>query len=291
MLPPLGTALITGASTGIGATYADRLARRGYDLILVARNQQNLETLARRLRAEAGIIVEVMRADLTDASSLKQVERRVCTDPKPAMLVNNAGIAGPALLGEDPEVIESLLLLNVVAATRLACAAAAVFVERKTGTIINMSSVAALLPEYFAGPYSGTKAYLLAFSQALQRETSPAGVHVQVVLPGATRTEIWERSRLDLSQFDPRMIMEGDEMVDAALAGLDNGEHVTCPSLPDWQTGMRLAPPASVCCRTCRANMRPSATGVPAVHSSTKMHDMSIRQDFPRIGTRHREPL
>jgi short-subunit dehydrogenase len=177
MLPPLGTALITGASTGIGATYADRLARRGYDLILVARNQQNLETLARRLRAEAGIIVEVMRADLTDASSLKQVERRVCTDPMLAMLVNNAGIAGPALLGEDPEVIESLLLLNVVAATRLACAAAAVFVERKTGTspVQEICTLGSAWGDEFKKPRSlgeGTGAKASDNSEAPQRATA-----------------------------------------------------------------------------------------------------------------------
>jgi short-subunit dehydrogenase len=239
MSSQLGTALITGASTGIGATYADRLARRGYNLVLVARDGRRLQTLAERLRAETAINVEVVKADLTDAADLNRVERHLSADQKLSMLVNNAGIGGPSFLGEAPDKIESLLRLNVVAATRLASAAAEAFVKRAGGTIINISSAAALAPDYFAAHYSGSKSYLLAFSQALHREVSESGVFVQVVMPGVVRTEIWERSNLDLSKFHPGTIMEAGEVVDAALAGLDQREAVTIPSLPnmaDWDS-------------------------------------------------------
>jgi len=245
-----GVAVITGASSGIGATYAERLARRGYDLLLVARDQARLVDLAARLRAASGVEVETSRADLTDPSDLAQLAQRLKSDPAISLLVNNAGVAvGGPLVGADPQRLDNMISLNVVAATQLAVAAATAFAARRRGTLINIASILALAPERFNGAYSGTKAYVLNLSQALQEELGPLGVRVQAVLPGATRTELWARADVDIASLPPEIVMEVDEMVDAALAGLDLGEAVTIPSLPDagdWDafTAMRrgLAP-------------------------------------------------
>lgn len=226
--------LITGASSGIGATYADRLAKRGHDLLLVARDELRLEELAERLRAENGVDVAILKADLTQRGDLAAVEARLRSDESIGMLVNNAGVAaaGP-LLGADIDKLEAMIQLNVSAVTRLAVAAADSFAARGRGVIINVASVLALAPELFNGSYSGTKAYVLNLSQALNGELQGKGVQVQALLPGATRTEIWKRASIDLSTFPAEIVMSVEEMVDAALAGLDQGELVTIPSLPD----------------------------------------------------------
>jgi short-subunit dehydrogenase len=229
-----GTALITGASSGIGAIYADRLANRGHDLILVARNQERLDALAARLTRDTNRSVEVIVADLSNKADLSRVEQRLRDDEQITMLVNNAGIiaSGP-FVGADTELFEKVIQLNVVAVMRLAGAALPGFVARGQGTIINIGSITSLMPEMFDGTYSGTKAFVLNFTQALQAEVGGQGIRVQAVLPGGTRTEIWERAGIDLNSYPPENIMEADEMVDAALAGLDQGELVTIPSLPD----------------------------------------------------------
>ena len=228
-----GTALVTGASTGIGAVYADRLAKRGYDLILVARNLQRLQDQAAKL-SKLGVKVDLLQADLTSKADLAKVEKRLAEDSSITALVNNAGtaVAGNTLDG-DIDKIEQMILLNVLAPTRLAKAAAVAFAGRKAGTIINIASVLALVPEMFNGVYSGTKAFVLNLTQSLQNELKPFGVTVQAVLPGATRTEIWDRAGASADSLPPEMLMEVDEMVDAAVKGLDLGEAVTIPSLPD----------------------------------------------------------
>ncbi len=230
-----GTALITGASSGIGATYADRLARRGYGLILAARDLDRLEALASRLRTEAGVGVEVVKADLTDKADLDRLESRLRDDPTITLLVNNAGAALNGPFAEaDPDSLESLIRLNVVAVTRLANAAAAGFSVRGRGTIVNIGSVIGLAPERFPGSvYGATKAFVLYLTQSLDAELAPKGVTLQAVLPGATRTEIWDRSGLGLANVPDAALMEVGDLVDAALAGLDAGELVTIPSLPD----------------------------------------------------------
>lgn len=229
-----GTALITGASSGIGAVYADRLAHRGHDLILVARDLKRLDELAARLRADTGVKIQTLKADLNDKPELLTVEQRLRGDDSITMLVNNAGMAvnGP-LVGADPDRLDAMIGLNVVAMTRLAVAAATAFAARGRGTLINIASVLALAPELFNGSYSGTKAYVLNLSLALNQELAKSGVRVHTVLPGATRTEIWDRSGGSVDRLPPEMLMEVDEMVDAAFAGLDSGEQVTIPSLPD----------------------------------------------------------
>lgn len=230
----LGTALITGASSGIGATYAERLARRGYDLLLVARDQQRLEQLAAQLREAHGVQVDILRADLTQRADLRAVEQRLASDTAISLLVNNAGVAqNGALSDADPDAVDALIQLNVVALTHLSSVAAAAFSKAGRGAIINLASVVALIPEMFNAVYSASKAYVLSLTQTLNHEIAAKGVRVQAVLPGITRTEIWERSGIDAAHLDPRMVMEVGEMVNAALAGFDQGELVTIPSLPD----------------------------------------------------------
>ncbi|MBH3406265.1 SDR family oxidoreductase [Pseudomonas glycinae] len=234
-----GTALVTGASSGIGAVYAERLAARGFDLLLVARDQERLESAARKLRDAHGVQVEVLKADLTQKDEVLKLEQRLRSDSSISLLVNNAGVAVNGLLANaDPDELEKLIQLNVTTLTRLASAAAAAFTTAGRGTIINIASVVALFPERFNATYSASKAYVLSLSQTLNAELEGTGVKVQAVLPGVTRTEIWERSGFDASGIPAEMVMEADEMVDAALSGLDQGELVTIPSLPDageWQ--------------------------------------------------------
>src|SRR3712207_2714261 len=227
-----GTALITGASSGIGAIYADRLARRGYDLILVARNQSRLEALAARLRDETGRSVEIVPADLNDSADLTRVEAMLRTNGSISMLVNNAGIGGAApLLASDVDAMDQMIRLNVLALTRLTYAAAPAFVERGSGTIINIASIVAISPETLNGVYGGSKAFVLAFSQSLHHELSAKGVRIQAVLPGAVATEFWDVAGLPVSNLPAEIVMSAQDLVDAALAGLDQGETVTIPPL------------------------------------------------------------
>ncbi len=228
------TALVTGASTGIGAVYADRLAHRGYDLILVARDKARMEALAERLRAETGRMVEVLPADLTDRGQILHVAARLADDPAITLLINNAGMSMTGnLLEVDPVEAERLIALNITAPTLLAGAAGKAFVARGAGAIVNLASVLALAPEMFDGVYSGSKAYWLNLSQSLAAQFGGKGLYVQAVLPGATRTEIWERSGKDVDSFPAEMVMEVDDLVDAALAGFDARETVTIPPLAD----------------------------------------------------------
>ncbi|MHC8321501.1 SDR family NAD(P)-dependent oxidoreductase [Pseudomonas sp. GB2N2] len=234
-----GTAVVTGASSGIGAIYADRLATRGYDLLLVARDEQRLEAAAAKLRAEHGVQIEVLKANLTQKDGVLKLEQRLRSDSSISLLLNNAGVAADGLLANtDMDQLEKLIQLNVTAVTRLASAAAASFARAGRATIINIGSVVALFPERFNVTYSASKAYVLSLTQSLNAELEGTGVKVQAVLPGVTRTEIWERAGMDLNQIPADMVMDASEMVDAALSGLDQGELVTIPSLPnaaDWQ--------------------------------------------------------
>jgi uncharacterized protein len=230
----MGTALITGASAGIGAIYADRLAKRGYDLILVARNQSRLATLAQRLKSQTGRSVETIAADLNDRADLARIETTLRNNANITLLVNNAGVgaAGP-LLNSDVEKMDEMIRLNVGALTRLTYAAVPGLVARGGGTIINIASIVAISPETLNGVYGGSKAFVLAFSQSLQHELAQKGVRVQAVLPGATATEFWDIAGLPVHNLPAAIVMSAENMVDAALAGLDQGETVTIPSLPD----------------------------------------------------------
>jgi uncharacterized protein len=224
--------LITGASTGIGAMYADRFATRGHDLVLVARDNIRMEALAARLRRETGVQVDILRADLTHVQDLAQVEARLREDHRIGILINNAGTA-PALgfVDQNADEMARIVGLNAMAPLRLARAVAPRFAHAGQGVIVNISSVVGLAPEYGSTVYGATKAFVLFLSQGLHAELGPKGVYVQAVLPAATRTEIWEHAGKDVNKMPG--VMEVDELVDAALAGFDRRETVTIPSLPD----------------------------------------------------------
>jgi uncharacterized protein len=227
-------AVITGSSAGIGAVYADRLARRGYDLLLVARNQERLEHQADAITRDTGSQVEVIAADLMKPIDLHKVEQRLRDDPKVTMLVNNAGVGATApLLNSNMADMSSMIALNVEVLTRLTYAIAPAFVARGSGTIINIASIVAVAPETLNGVYGGTKAFVLAFSQSLRHELEDKGVRVQVVLPGATSTNFWNVAGTPVDHLPQEIVMSVDDMVDAAIAGLDQGEFVTIPSLPN----------------------------------------------------------
>ena len=231
---PKGVAVVTGASAGIGAIYADRLARRGYDLILVARNQARLDEVAKRIADTTGRVVKPVAADLNNRADLKRIETILAADPSITMLVNNAGVGALApLLQSNPDAMEEMIDLNVTALTRLTYAVAPAFVARGGGTIINISSVAAIAPEVLNGVYGGTKAFVLALSQSLYKELANKNVRIQAVLPGATATNFWDVAGGSLEHLPSKIVMQSDDLVDAALAGFDQGELVTIPSLAD----------------------------------------------------------
>ncbi|RMV10225.1 Oxidoreductase, short chain dehydrogenase/reductase family [Pseudomonas savastanoi] len=226
----LPTVLITGASSGIGAIYAERFARRGHNLVLVARDKPRLDALAARLGKENDVDVEVLQADLTNSADLTALETRLRDDARIGVLINNAGIAqSGGFIEQSAEAIEKLVALNIVALTRLAAAVAPRFAQSGTGSIVNLGSVVGLAPELGMTVYGATKAYVLFLSQGLNLELAPKGVYIQAVLPAATRTEIWERAGIDLNTLPE--VMDVEELVDAALVGFDRRELVTIPPL------------------------------------------------------------
>lgn len=222
--------LITGASTGIGAIYAERFARRGHDLVLVARDKARLENLAARLREEHCIAVDVLQADLTQANDLAAVETRLRDDSQIGTLINNAGIPqSGSFLEQTADGIDRLITLNTTALTRLASAIAPRLAQAGEGAIVNIGSVVGLAPELGMSIYGATKAFVLFLSQGLHLELSPKGIYVQAVLPAATRTELWDRAGIDINTLPA--VMDVDELVDAALVGFDRRELVTIPPL------------------------------------------------------------
>ncbi|WP_020200928.1 SDR family oxidoreductase [Cupriavidus sp. WS] len=233
------TVLITGASSGIGATYAERFARRGHDLVLVARDKARLDALAARLRQENGVAVEALQADLTRADDLQAVEARLRSDARIGVLINNAGAAqSGGFLAQTADSIDRLVTLNTTALARLAGAIAPRLAQAGEGAIVNIGSVVGLAPEFGMSIYGATKAFVLFLSQGLSLELLPKGVYIQAVLPAATRTEIWERAGIDVNTLPE--VMEVSELVDAALAGFDRRELVTIPPLHDAERWERL---------------------------------------------------
>jgi short-subunit dehydrogenase len=230
----LGTALVTGASAGIGATYAAQLAERGYDLLLVARDGRRLEALGAKLADKHGVKFEVLTADLSVREDVKRVEARLRSDDTITLLVNNAGI-GPkgSALADDIDYLDQMIAINVTAANRLSVAAGQTFALRGKGAIINIASAVAIVPERFNGTYSGTKSFVLGQTLSLAAELQGKGVQVQAVLPGFTRTEIFDRVGGSFDSIPQEFVMDVHDLVAAALAGFDQGELVTIPSVED----------------------------------------------------------
>jgi short-subunit dehydrogenase len=229
-----GTALITGASTGIGAVYADRFAKRGYDLIIVARSKDKLDGVAKQIQASTGRKVETIQADLSVASDVRRIADRFVSDSSITVFVNNAGTAAAApLLVSDPDSLDEIIQVNIRAFTHLALAAASAFAKRSKGLIINIGSVVALAPEQLNGVYSASKGYVQNLSIALNKELADKGVKVQLVLPGVTATPLLEKAGVPVNSLPREIVMTTEDMVDASLAGLDLGEFVTIPSLPN----------------------------------------------------------
>jgi short-subunit dehydrogenase len=226
-----GTAAITGASSGIGAAFAQRLAAQGYDLLLVARRGERLADLKQSLSAEYGVAVETWTGDLADAADLARLERRLEDQPV-AMLVNNAGAGGlgpTAVTGADAQ--EALIRLNVIALARLSVAALAGFRKAGTGSLVNIASVIAFAPSAGGASYSGSKAFVLNFTRSLQLEYADSGFRIQAILPGPIRTEFFTSQGLNDSIFPDTAYISAEELVDAGLAGLEMGEEVTVPTL------------------------------------------------------------
>lgn len=228
-------ALITGASSGIGAAFARRLGREGYDLVLVARRADRLETLARQIRGETDVDVEVLVADLARPSDLQVVEERAAQDQGLEMLINNAGFAVNTRFQQtDPALLEAMIRLHVVAVMRLSRAALPQMLARDRGNIVNVSSTSAFLadPGSIFNTYAGTKAFVIAFTVGLHEDVRGTGVRIQALCPAWTRTEILEAAGRPWDVPDEYTMMP-DQVVDASFVGLQLGELVCCPSLRD----------------------------------------------------------
>lgn len=232
--PSSKTALITGASSGIGAVYADRLAARGYDLLLVARRADRLAALCAQLAKAHGVKAEPVVADLTQDQDVARIESLLATREDVQVLVNNAGIARLAPAAQtSANDAQAQIALNITALTRLTQAAVPGFVARKQGLIINIASVLAIHSMAISAIYSGTKAFVLQYSRGLQQELADTEVKVQLVLPASTATELWDLSGVPLAALHKSTLMTTENMVDAALSGLDQGETITWPSVAD----------------------------------------------------------
>ncbi len=229
-------ALVTGASSGIGLSYARRLAKEGYDLVAVARREDRLRSLAREL-ATAGATTEVLVADLATDAGIAAVEKR-CAGNDLALVINNAGVSRYMPFVElPPEAIDELVRLHVLGPTRIARAALAPMVARGSGAVINVASLLSLTgtvppnPMPYRAVYAAAKAYLLAFTQQVAHEVGGKGVKAQVVLPGIVETEFHDEMRAKNAQLPPGM--KADDVVQASLSALASGEVVCIPPLGD----------------------------------------------------------
>jgi len=227
------TALITGASSGIGAVYARRLAARGYNLILVARRAEKLSALAGELEQANGIAVRSLAADLTAEAGIASIEQ-VLRDEAIALLINNAGMGPFATTANMSDAdAAATLTLNVTTLMRLTRAVLPGMRARKSGTVVNIGSVMGFFPSPMSALYSATKAFVLTFSRGVAEEARADGVLVQAVLPAGTVTDFYETAGVSIANFDASVFMTAEQLVDAGLAGMDRGEQVTLPSVYD----------------------------------------------------------
>jgi short-subunit dehydrogenase len=233
-------ALVTGASSGLGAAFAERLAQDCYDLMIVARRRDRLESLAEQLQASHHVNVEVISADLSKPEDLLKVEKRLAESNLLELLVNNAGFGGYMSFVElDPDKATELINLKVLAVTRLTRAALPGMLARGRGSIINVSSRLAFsgsmgssqLPK--RATYAGANAFINTFSQLLQSELDGTGVQVQALCPGVIETEFHERVGIDANRYPTAIVMKPEEVVQASLVGLKLGEVICVPALED----------------------------------------------------------
>ncbi|WP_370588990.1 SDR family NAD(P)-dependent oxidoreductase [Pseudonocardia sp. C8] len=223
--------MITGASSGIGAAFADRLAADGRDLVLVARNTDRLQAAANRYR-DLGVAVEVLPADLADPGERERVTRRLA-DPDVApvdLLVNNAGLSlGASFLDNDPADLSRQLQVNVASVLELTRAALPGMVDRGTGAVLNVASVAGFVPGR-GSTYAADKAWVIAFTEGAAASLQGTGVHAMALCPGYVRTEFHERAGIDVGARRGPLWLEASQVVDEALADLDRGRVVSVPS-------------------------------------------------------------
>lgn len=230
-----GTALITGASSGIGATFARQLAAQGYDLILVARRLERLQTLADELRQRFSICTQAIASDLSIQADVERVEKCIAAQHDLTLLVNNAGFGTVGSFLQIPlQRHLDMIQVHDVATTRLCYAALPGMIQRKHGGIINVASTAALLPTH--STYSSTKVYLTYFSESLQMELKGTGVSVQALCPGLTHMEFHDRPEFQspqgIVQRAPKLLwMSADDVVATSLRRLGHGA-VIC--IPGW---------------------------------------------------------
>lgn len=238
--PKTGRVMVTGASSGIGAAYARSLAELGYSLTLVARRRERLDETADRLRSDLQADVEVEVADLENLDHLQRLEVRLEQEPFVG-LVNNAGAGGLGPIAAASSLaLERNIRLNVVALAHLSRAALVGFKAQGTGFLVNIGSVLAFAPSPAAAAYSGSKAFVLNFTRSLQLEFAESAVRIQLVMPGPVRTEFFSSQGMDGSVFPDSSYLSADQLVAAAMIGLDRGEPVTMPSLIDTEVWEKM---------------------------------------------------
>ena len=222
-------AVVTGASAGIGKVFCERLAARGHDLLLVARDGNRLQALKQELEQRYRVGVEVFPADLTVDTDVSLLAESLTRSPNLAVLVNNAGFGTrDALADASPARQEAMLQLHVLAPMRLTQAALPVLMKNKRGAILNVSSVASFLFSAYNVNYCATKAYLRVFSEGLAAELAGTGVRVQALCPGFTRSEFHRRMGVDGGEIPGWMWMSAASVVDTSLAALERGWPVVC---------------------------------------------------------------
>jgi short-subunit dehydrogenase len=250
-------ALVTGASSGIGLTFAERLAREGYDLIVVARRKDRLDELAHLLRGAHHVAVEVLAADLTKPAALHRVEEHAAKAGLD-LLVNNAGFGNlGAFVDLDVDGEDEEIRLNVIALVRLTHAVLPGMIKRKHGAIINVSSMASFQPGPFMATYAATKAYVTSFTEALAEELRGSGVYVQALCPGFTRTEFQERGHIDTEMIPKLAWMTSESVVDASLAAMKSQQLICIPGIGNQvMSGATSLMPRGIVRRVFGASMR-----------------------------------
>lgn len=250
-------ALITGASSGIGLAFAERLARDGYDVIVVARRKERLDELAHLLRGAHHVEVEVLASDLTKSAPLRRVEEHAAAAGLD-LLVNNAGFGNAGAFADlDVDAEEEEIRLNVLALVRLTHAVLPGMIKRKSGNVINVSSMAGFQPGPYMATYGATKAYVTSFTEALAEELRGTGVHVQALCPGFTRTEFQDRGGIDSSKVPQMAWMTAESVVDASLAALRSRQLICVPGFGNQMlTGATSFIPRAIVRRVLAATMR-----------------------------------